>query len=143
MVLMARPLTASSPAGEVFESVIVDYDESPAPIINSLSFWIEESSDHQTLNLNLFWDTNGADWVDIGYLSSGGAPGSETLFVTDYDANIDFLDDVDVTVIPTDSDLIIIFRNQYGDTYRQFPFNRCPEGAIMNDLGICELPPAL
>lgn len=136
-------LTASSPAGEVFESVIVDYDESPAPIINSLSFWIEESSDHQTLNLNLFWDTNGADWVDIGYLSSGGAPGSETLFVTDYDANIGFLDDVDVTAIPTDSDLIIIFRNQYGDTYRQFPFNRCPEGAIMNDLGICELPPAL
>jgi hypothetical protein len=81
--------------------------------------------------------------VDIGYLPSGGAPGSETLFITDHDANTYALDDVDVTAIPPDSDLIVIFRNQYGDTYRQFPFNRCPEGAFVNDLGICELPPVL
>jgi hypothetical protein len=132
-------LTASSEAGEVFESVIIDYDESPAPVIKSVSYWNEESSDHQSQYLTLFWDTEGADWVDIGFLASGGAPGSETLLITDHDANTFGLDDVDVTPIPPDSDLIMIFRNQYGESYRQFPFNGCPDGAFVNDLGICEI----
>ena len=56
-------------------------------------------------------------------------------------ANLELLSGVDVSALPPDSDLIIIFRNQYGSTYRQFPFSGCPEGAWLNDSGICELVP--
>ena len=134
-------LTASSSLGEVFDSVVIDYDETPAPILESLSFWVEESVDHTVLYLQVSWETVGADTMDIGYLPSGGTPGSETLFVEDFDANLELLSGVDVSALPPDSDLIIIFRNQYGSTYRQFPFSGCPEGAWLNDSGICELVP--
>lgn len=112
-------LTATTSAGSDTQSVTITYNETPEPIVNSWAVYRGE------ITTNVYWKTEGADTVSIGYVENEGDPQFATLLVADINAE-QLSGIIDSTSIPEGSDIVLIFTNQYGSTYEQFTFSECP-----------------
>lgn len=111
-------LTAGNAEGSVTRSVVINYDETPKPIVNSWSVF------QQGISTIVYWDSEGADTVSIGYVENGGSPQAAILLAVDTDAELK-TELINHHLIPEGSDIVLIFSNQYGNTYRQVPFSEC------------------
>ncbi len=111
-------LTATNSVDSVTASVVINYDETPEPIVNSWEAYKE------TISTIVYWDSEGADTVSIGYVENGGSPQTATLLAVNTNAELK-TELIDHHLIPEGSDLVLIFTNQYGNTYRQFAFSEC------------------
>jgi len=121
-------LTATTSAGSAAASILINYDETPAPVVNSWSVFKEE------ISTSVYWDTEGADTVSIGYVNNGGDPQAATILAADISADFG-VQLINAVLIPDGSDIVLIFTNQYGTTYKQFPFSECLE---FSDMGCAQ-----
>lgn len=122
-------LTASNQQGTATETIILDYIDQPKPIVKQYVAYALSSSN----SIQVQWQVEGADSVNIGYIENGGSP--QAAFPLDGQQNIvaaDGFSIIAISDIPNNAvgyDLVARFENQYGETFVQRIISGCLLGS--------------
>jgi len=112
-------LRASSEGGETTENLTLAYDDTPAPFANDIAIYIKGTI------ATIYWSSEGADTVSVGYVAKGGLPQNAVFIDSDIPAEAG-VTLMDTSAINENSDIVIAFYNRYDTTYKQYNYLGCP-----------------